>query len=122
MYIWNAIRKFFQEKIEDMGIEETNFPMFLSSRSLEKVSDLFFKSSRSNLGNIISSLHIWPRTPLVQRLTSDTGEVCIRDIGTFATPRGLLVHKAHEGGVSNMLWDREHVEGFAPELAWVTKA
>lgn len=55
MYIWNAIRKFFQEKIEDMGIEETNFPMFLSSRSLEKVSDYFFKSSRSNLGNILSS-------------------------------------------------------------------
>ncbi|KAJ9230945.1 hypothetical protein DTO207G8_8345 [Paecilomyces variotii] len=54
MYIWNAIRKFFQEKIEDMGIEETNFPMFLSSRSLEK--------------------------------------------------------------------EKEHVEGFAPELAWVTKA
>lgn len=43
MYIWNGIRKFFQEKIEEMGIEETNFPMFLSSKSLEKVSDLSLK-------------------------------------------------------------------------------
>ncbi|GAD98714.1 predicted protein [Paecilomyces variotii No. 5] len=72
MYIWNGIRKFFQEKIEEMGIEETNFPMFLSSKSLEK------------------------------RLTSDAGEVGIRDLRTRATT--------------------EHVEGFAPELAWVTKA
>lgn len=36
MYIWNVIRKWFQEKIEDMGVEETSFPMFLSSKSLEK--------------------------------------------------------------------------------------
>jgi len=54
MYIWNIIRKWFQERIEAMGVEETNFPMFLSSKSLEK--------------------------------------------------------------------EKDHVEGFAPELAWVTKA
>lgn len=54
MYIWNVIRKWFQERIEDMGVEETNFPMFLSQKSLEK--------------------------------------------------------------------EKDHVEGFAPELAWVTKA
>lgn len=36
MYIWNTIRKWFQERIEDMGVEETSFPMFLSSKSLEK--------------------------------------------------------------------------------------
>ena len=54
MYIWSAIRKWFQERIELMGVEETNFPMFLSAKSLEK--------------------------------------------------------------------EKDHVEGFAPELAWVTKA
>jgi prolyl-tRNA synthetase len=54
MYIWNVIRKWFTERIEDMGVEETNFPMFLSAKSLEK--------------------------------------------------------------------EKDHVEGFAPELAWVTKA
>ena len=53
MYIWNVIRKWFQEQIEDMGVEETNFPMFLSNKSLER--------------------------------------------------------------------EKAHVEGFAPELAWVTK-
>ncbi|KAI1084930.1 prolyl-tRNA synthetase [Whalleya microplaca] len=54
MHIWNIIRAWFQERIEDLGVDETNFPMFLSSKSLEK--------------------------------------------------------------------EKEHVEGFAPELAWVTKA
>jgi prolyl-tRNA synthetase len=54
MYIWNVIRKWFTERIEAMGVDETNFPMFLSSKSLEK--------------------------------------------------------------------EKDHVEGFAPELAWVTKA
>ncbi|KAL2262271.1 hypothetical protein VTK26DRAFT_1953 [Humicola hyalothermophila] len=54
MYIWNTIRKWFQERIEAMGVEETSFPMFLSQKSLEK--------------------------------------------------------------------EKDHVEGFAPELAWVTKA
>ncbi|EGS21747.1 proline-tRNA ligase-like protein [Thermochaetoides thermophila DSM 1495] len=54
MYIWNTIRKWFQERIEAMGVEETSFPMFLSQKSLEK--------------------------------------------------------------------EKAHVEGFAPELAWVTKA
>ncbi|KAK3937597.1 hypothetical protein QBC46DRAFT_392417 [Diplogelasinospora grovesii] len=54
MHIWNTIRGWFNERIEKMGVEETSFPMFLSSKSLEK--------------------------------------------------------------------EKEHVEGFAPELAWVTKA
>ncbi|CAK7268169.1 hypothetical protein SEPCBS57363_002957 [Sporothrix epigloea] len=54
MYVWNVIRKWFQERIEHMGVEETSFPMFLSAKSLEK--------------------------------------------------------------------EKDHVEGFAPELAWVTKA
>ncbi|GAB1319411.1 hypothetical protein MFIFM68171_09621 [Madurella fahalii] len=54
MHIWNTIRKWFQERIEAMGVEETSFPMFLSQKSLEK--------------------------------------------------------------------EKSHVEGFAPELAWVTKA
>ena len=54
MYIWNVIRKWFQERIEAMGVDETNFPMFLSQKSLER--------------------------------------------------------------------EKDHVEGFAPELAWVTKA
>jgi prolyl-tRNA synthetase len=54
MYIWSVIRKWFQERIEAMGVEETSFPLFLSQRSLEK--------------------------------------------------------------------EKDHVEGFAPELAWVTKA
>jgi prolyl-tRNA synthetase len=54
MYIWSVIRKWFNERIEALGVEETSFPMFLSSKSLEK--------------------------------------------------------------------EKDHVEGFAPELAWVTKA
>ncbi|KAK3687401.1 hypothetical protein B0T22DRAFT_489300 [Podospora appendiculata] len=54
MYIWNVIRKWFQAKIEELGVEEASFPMFLSAKSLEK--------------------------------------------------------------------EKDHVEGFAPELAWVTKA
>ncbi|RKF72150.1 putative proline--tRNA ligase [Golovinomyces cichoracearum] len=54
MYIWNTIRKWFQERIEALDVEEVSFPMFLSKRSLDK--------------------------------------------------------------------EKDHVEGFAPELAWVTKA
>lgn len=54
MFIWAEIRKWFQERIEAMGVDETSFPMFLSAKSLEK--------------------------------------------------------------------EKDHVEGFAPELAWVTKA
>lgn len=54
MYIWGVIRKWFSARIEAMGVEETSFPLFLSSKSLEK--------------------------------------------------------------------EKDHVEGFAPELAWVTKA
>lgn len=54
MHIWSTIRKWFSNHIEDMGVEETSFPIFLSSKSLEK--------------------------------------------------------------------EKDHVDGFAPELAWVTKA
>jgi prolyl-tRNA synthetase len=54
MHIWNTIRKWFQGHIEEMGVEEASFPVFLSSKSLER--------------------------------------------------------------------EKDHVEGFAPELAWVTKA
>ncbi|KAB5572045.1 proline-tRNA ligase-like protein [Coniochaeta sp. 2T2.1] len=54
MHIWNQIRDWFSSKTRAMGVQETSFPMFLSSTSLEK--------------------------------------------------------------------EKEHVEGFAPELAWVTKA
>jgi hypothetical protein len=39
MHVWNVIRAWFQERIQDMGVEETSFPMFLSSKSLEKVSN-----------------------------------------------------------------------------------
>ncbi len=38
MHIWNEIRAWFQERIQAMGVDETSFPMFLSSKSLEKVS------------------------------------------------------------------------------------
>ncbi len=34
MHIWNIIYKWFKERIEALGVEETNFPMFLSSKSL----------------------------------------------------------------------------------------
>lgn len=54
MHIWSTIRKWFTGHIEELGVEETSFPLFLSSKSLEK--------------------------------------------------------------------EKDHVEGFAPELAWVTKA
>lgn len=54
MHIWSTIRKWFQGHIEELGVEEASFPLFLSSKSLEK--------------------------------------------------------------------EKDHVEGFAPELAWVTKA
>ncbi|POS76810.1 prolyl-tRNA synthetase [Diaporthe helianthi] len=62
MHIWTSIRKFFQDHIEPMGVQEASFPMFLSATSLAK-------------------------------------EKC-----------GTHNHR------------KEHVEGFAPELAWVTKA
>ncbi|PQE19493.1 hypothetical protein CJF32_00007473 [Rutstroemia sp. NJR-2017a WRK4] len=54
MFIWGEIRKWFQAQIDTLEVEEASFPMFLSSKSLEK--------------------------------------------------------------------EKDHVEGFAPELAWVTKA
>ena len=54
MHIWSEIRKWFTGHIEELGVDEVSFPLFLSSKSLEK--------------------------------------------------------------------EKDHVEGFAPELAWVTKA
>ncbi|KYK59169.1 prolyl-tRNA synthetase [Drechmeria coniospora] len=54
MHIWTVIRKWFSENIEELGVDEVSFPLFLSSKSLEK--------------------------------------------------------------------EKDHVDGFAPELAWVTKA
>jgi len=39
MFIWNIIRKWFQESIEKMGVEEVSFPMFLSKTSLDKEKD-----------------------------------------------------------------------------------
>lgn len=39
MHIWNTIRKWFQSHIEEMGVEETSFPMFLSKTSLDKEKD-----------------------------------------------------------------------------------
>ncbi|KAM0553287.1 hypothetical protein ACHAPJ_007300 [Fusarium lateritium] len=54
MFIWNQLRKWFQGHLDEMEIGEASFPMFLTSKSLEREAD--------------------------------------------------------------------HIEGFAPELAWVTKA
>jgi prolyl-tRNA synthetase len=54
MFIWNTIKKWFTAEIEELGVEEASFPMFLSQRAIER--------------------------------------------------------------------EKKHVEGFAPELAWVTKA
>lgn len=54
MFIWSTIRKWFSERIEERGVDEASFPMFLSAKSLQR--------------------------------------------------------------------EKDHVEGFAPELAWVTKA
>ncbi|KAJ4193743.1 hypothetical protein NW767_010267 [Fusarium falciforme] len=54
MFIWSEMRKWFQKHLDEMGIGEASFPLFLSSKSLAK--------------------------------------------------------------------EQDHIEGFAPELAWVTKA
>lgn len=54
MFIWNQIKQWFQERLDEMDVEEASFPTFLSAKSIEK--------------------------------------------------------------------EKDHVEGFAPELAWVTKA
>lgn len=54
MFIWSEMRKWFQNHLDEMGIGEASFPLFLSSKSLAK--------------------------------------------------------------------EQDHIEGFAPELAWVTKA
>ncbi|KAM5356447.1 hypothetical protein ACJ41O_003093 [Fusarium nematophilum] len=54
MFIWSEMRKWFQKHLDDMGIGEASFPLFLSAKSLAK--------------------------------------------------------------------EKDHIEGFAPELAWVTKA
>lgn len=37
MHIWSTLKKFFQSHIEDMGVQEASFPMFLSATSLAKV-------------------------------------------------------------------------------------
>lgn len=37
MHIWNSLKKFFQSHIEEMGVQEASFPMFLSATSLAKV-------------------------------------------------------------------------------------
>jgi len=39
MYIWNVIRKWFQERIEALDVEEASFPIFLSKKSLDKEKD-----------------------------------------------------------------------------------
>jgi prolyl-tRNA synthetase len=36
MHIWNVIRSWFQDKIEQLDVQEASFPMFLTSKSLEK--------------------------------------------------------------------------------------
>ncbi|KAF7684470.1 Proline--tRNA ligase [Astathelohania contejeani] len=36
MHIWNCIRKFFNEAIEKMGVEETYFPMLVTRSAMEK--------------------------------------------------------------------------------------
>ncbi|KAJ3532352.1 hypothetical protein NM208_g8479 [Fusarium decemcellulare] len=54
MFIWSEMRKWFQKHLDDMGIGEASFPLFLSGKSLAK--------------------------------------------------------------------EKDHIEGFAPELAWVTRA
>ncbi len=38
MHIWNIIRAWFQERSEELNVEEARFPLFLSAKSLEKVS------------------------------------------------------------------------------------
>ena len=49
MYIWNVIRAWFQERIQDMGVDETSFPMFLSAKSLEKVSSDILSTLQTGL-------------------------------------------------------------------------
>jgi hypothetical protein len=36
MHIWNTIRKWFSGHIEELGVEEASFPLFLSKTSLDK--------------------------------------------------------------------------------------
>ncbi|OIR58424.1 MAG: prolyl-tRNA synthetase [Amphiamblys sp. WSBS2006] len=38
MYVWNKIKAFFTEKIEDLGVEEAYFPLFVTAQSLKKES------------------------------------------------------------------------------------
>lgn len=67
MYIWNVIRAWFQERIGDMGVEEANFPMFLSAKSLEKVSGCHHELPTSRYSLTGTNFEI--------------GEVCTRPIG-----------------------------------------
>ncbi|KAL3965502.1 hypothetical protein ACCO45_002506 [Purpureocillium lilacinum] len=39
MHVWSEIRKWFSGHIEEMGVDEVSFPLFLSSKSLEKEKD-----------------------------------------------------------------------------------
>ena len=71
-----------------MGVEETNFPMFLSSKSLEKVS----KPPNSSHGYLRAA----PRSAytLRLRLTSNVGEVCIPGIkGSGLDSREFCTHR-----------------------------
>ena len=39
MFIWAEMRNWFQERLDDMGISEASFPLFLSQESLAKEKD-----------------------------------------------------------------------------------
>ena len=39
MHIWSTIRKWFDGHIEELGVQEASFPMFLSKTSLEREKD-----------------------------------------------------------------------------------
>ncbi|KAI1331162.1 prolyl-tRNA synthetase [Xylariaceae sp. FL0255] len=110
MYVWNTIRRWFQERIEAMGVEETSFPMFLSAKSLEKVSITIAYTcglDYSDMPNRRSAFAKFsPHIAITTMITSET-------------------YRAENSSESLMvlaLIIRDHVEGFAPELAWVTKA
>lgn len=96
MHVWNVIRAWFQEKIQEMGVEETSFPMFLSSKSLEKVGNCprFFFVTTVEEGTILGEFesyqpHFLGGTPFLPlpftanslnaRLTLYTGEVRASD-------------------------------------------
>jgi prolyl-tRNA synthetase len=55
MHVWNSIRAWFQKRIEELGVEETSFPMFLSSKSLEKE-----KEHVEGFAPELAWVRIWP--------------------------------------------------------------